>query len=81
MDVFIFIVAIVFIANYFSYKKEMAKLGTKVDHVEDNAMKNELDNVKQRLIVLERIVTDKNYDLNDELSSLTRKQNSAQRKE
>ena len=81
MDVFIFIVAIVFIANYFSYKKEMAKLGTKVDHVEDNAMKNELDNVKQRLIVLERIVTDKNYDLNEKLSNLTSGQQADQTKE
>ncbi len=70
MDVFIFIVAIVFIANYFSYKKEMAKLGTKVDHVEDNATQKELENIKQRLIVLERIVTDKQYDLNSQLSDL-----------
>lgn len=81
MDVFIFIIVIVLIANFFSYKKDMAKLGTKVDHVEDNAMKNELDNVKQRLIVLEKIVTDKNYDLNEELSNLTRNQQSAKTKE
>ncbi|MGJ8689529.1 MAG: hypothetical protein ACSHXZ_08415 [Gammaproteobacteria bacterium] len=70
MDVFIFIVAIVFIANYFSYKKEMAKLGTKVDHVEDSVTQKELDNIKQRLIVLERIVTDKNYELEKEISQL-----------
>lgn len=70
MDVFIFIVAIVFIANYFSYKKEMAKLGNKVEHVEDSVMQKELDNIKQRLIVLERIVTDKDYELNKEFSKL-----------
>lgn len=70
MDVFIFIVVIVFIANYFSYKKEMAKLGTKVDHVEDSVTQKELDNIKQRLIVLERIVTDKNYELEKEISQL-----------
>ena len=70
MDVFIFIVAIVFIANYFSYKKQMAKLGTKIDHVEDSATQKELDNIKQRLIVLERIVTDKNYELEKEISEL-----------
>lgn len=81
MDVFIFIVAIVLITNYFSYKKDMAKLGTKVDHVEDNAVKNELDNIKQRLIVLERIVTDKNYDLNEEISSLRRADTQSQTKQ
>tara|TARA_R100001377_G_C3188719_1_gene109642 strand:- start:870 stop:1115 length:246 start_codon:yes stop_codon:yes gene_type:complete len=70
MDVFLFIIAIVLIGNFFSYKKEMAKLGTKVDHAEDNAVKSELANIKQRLVVLEKIVTDKNYDLNEELSSL-----------
>lgn len=81
MDVFIFIIVIVLITNFFTYKKDMAKLGTKVDHVEDSAMKNELNNIKQRLIVLERIVTDKNYDLNEELSNLTRDQQSARSKE
>ncbi len=70
MDVFIFVVAIVLIINYFSYKKEMAKLGTKVDHVEDNMTQKELDSIKQRLIVLERIVTDKQYDLNAQISDL-----------
>ena len=70
MDVFIFVVAIVLIINYFSYKKEMAKLGTKVDHVEDNMTQKEQDSIKQRLIVLERIVTDKQYDLNAQISDL-----------
>jgi len=72
MDVFLFIIAIVLIGNFFSYKKEMAKLGTKVDHAEESATKNELDNIKQRLIVLEKIVTDKNYDLNEEISNLNK---------
>lgn len=70
MDVFLFVIGIVLITNYFSYKKQMAKLGAKVDHVEDSAVKNELNNIKQRLNVLERIVTDKNYDLNEEISNL-----------
>lgn len=72
MDVFLFIIAIVFIGNFFSYKKEMAKLGTKVDRVENSATQKELANIKQRLIVLERIVTDKRYDLNAEISELER---------
>ena len=81
MDVFLFIIAIVLIGNFFSYKKEMAKLGTKVDHAEENALKNELSNIKQRLIVLEKIVTDKNYDLNEEISNLNRGAQQAQTKQ
>lgn len=72
MDVFLFIIVVVLIGNFFSYKKEMAKLGTKVDHAEESAVKNELANIKQRLIVLEKIVTDKNYDLNEEISNLNK---------
>ena len=72
MEIFVFIVAIVLITNYFSYKKEMAKLGTKVDHVEDSVTQRELDNIKQRLVVLERIVTDKGYNLNEEIAGLNR---------
>lgn len=81
MDVFLFIIAIVLIGNFFSYKKEMAKLGTKVDHAEESAMKNELNNIKQRLIVLEKIVTDKNYDLNEEISNLNKGAQQAQTKQ
>jgi len=81
MDVFFFVVAIVLITNFFSYKKEMAKLGSKVDHVEDNAVKNELDNIKQRLIVLEKIVTDKRYDLNEEISNLNKGEPHSQTKQ
>lgn len=80
MDVFLFIIAIVLIGNFFSYKKEMAKLGTKVDHAENNAIKSELDNIKQRLIVLEKIVTDKNYDLNEEITNLNRGEQRVQSK-
>ena len=72
MEIFVFIVAIVLMTNYFSYKKEMAKLGTKVDHVEDSVTQRELDNIKQRLVVLERIVTDKGYNLNEEIAGLNR---------
>ena len=72
MEIFVFIVAIVLITNYLSYKKEMAKLGTKVDHVEDSVTQRELDNIKQRLVVLERIVTDKGYNLNEEIAGLNR---------
>jgi len=33
-------------------------------------IQKELDNIRQRLIVLERIVTDKNHDFNEELSKI-----------
>jgi hypothetical protein len=63
-------VLIVLITQYFEYRKSMTKLDRKVSSISDNEVQKELDNVKQRLIVLERIVTDKNYDLNDELSKI-----------
>jgi hypothetical protein len=63
-----FIVLIVLITQYFQYRKSMAKLNSKVSDINDNSIQRELDNVKQRLAVLEKIVTDKSYDLNDELS-------------
>ena len=65
-----YIVLIVLITQYFEYRKSMTKLDRKVSSISDNEVQKELDNVKQRLIVLERIVTDKNYDLNDELSKI-----------
>lgn len=74
MDLFnnfwFFIVLIVLISQFFDYRKSMAKLNNKVTDINDNAVQKELDNVKQRLAVLERIVTDKSYDLNDELSKI-----------
>lgn len=65
-----YIVLIVLITQYFEYRKSMTKLDRKVSSISDNEVQKELDNVKQRLIVLERIVTDKNYDLNEELSKI-----------
>jgi hypothetical protein len=70
MDIFYFIVAIVFIGSFFDYKKNQTRMNTKLDHIEDSAVLNELENVKQRLAVLEKIITDKNYDLNEEFSKL-----------
>ncbi len=58
------------ITQYFEYRKSMTKLDRKVSSISDNEIQKELDNVRQRLIVLERIVTDKNYDLNEEFSKI-----------
>jgi len=65
-----YIVLIVLITQYFEYRKSMTKLDRKVSSISDNEIQKELDNVRQRLIVLERIVTDKNYDLNEEFSKI-----------
>ena len=70
MEVFIFIVLIVLITQFFDYRKSMAKLNVKLGEVNDSQVQKELENVKQRLIVLERIVTDKNYDLNEEFGKI-----------
>lgn len=65
-----YIVLIVLITQYFEYRKGMTKLNHKVTSISENEIQKELDNVRQRLAVLERIVTDKNYDLNDELHKI-----------
>lgn len=70
MEIFAFIVLIVLIIQFFEYRKSMAKLKAKVGEVNDSQLQKELENVKQRLIVLERIVTDKNYDLNEEFGKI-----------
>lgn len=70
MDIFIFIVLIVLITQFFDYRKSMAKLNVKLGEVNDSQLQKELDNVKQRLVVLERIVTDKNYELNEEFGKI-----------
>lgn len=65
-----YIVLIVLITQYFEYRKSMTKLNHKVSSISENEIQKELDNVRQRLAVLERIVTDKSYDLNDELHKI-----------
>jgi hypothetical protein len=65
-----YIVLIVLITQYFEYRKSMTKLNHKVTSISENEIQKELDNVKQRLAILERIVTDKSYDLNDELHKI-----------
>lgn len=70
MDIFIFIVLLVLITQFFDYRKSMAKLNAKLGEVNEGQLQKELDNVKQRLVVLERIVTDKNYELNEEFGKI-----------
>ncbi|HBN14991.1 hypothetical protein QGM61_03080 [Pseudohongiella sp. SYSU M77423] len=70
MEVFTFIVLIVLITQFFEYRKSMAKLNAKMSEVNESAVQKELDAVKQRLVVLERIVTDKGYELREELGRI-----------
>lgn len=56
----------------FDYKKEQDKLRFQMQSIEDNAVQKELANVKQRLTVLEKIITDKTYHLHEEFDSLNR---------
>lgn len=65
-----YIVLMVLIGSYFDYKKSLLKIDKKMNRMEDGAVQKELENIKQRLAVLERIVTDRNYELRDELSRL-----------
>ncbi len=65
---------IVFITEYFKYKKSTdAQLGTLRKELELNSTKELQDEVvqlKERIVVLERIVTDNSYDVDRKIRSL-----------
>jgi Na+-transporting methylmalonyl-CoA/oxaloacetate decarboxylase gamma subunit len=67
---FAFVLPIVMVGTWTSHKKEMAKANANLNNSEKQNMQNELAAVKSRLEVLEAIVTDKKYQLNQELSKL-----------
>ena len=67
---FAFVLPIVMVGTWTSHKKEMAKANTNLNNSEKQNMQNELAAVKSRLEVLEAIVTDKKYQLNQEISKL-----------
>ena len=66
----IFVLPIVIIGVWTSHKKEMTKLNVSLNDSEKDNMKNELAAVKTRLEVLEAIVTDKKYQLHQEITEL-----------
>jgi len=66
----IFVLPIVIIGVWTSHKKEMTKLNASLNDSEKDNMKNELAAVKTRLEVLEAIVTDKKYQLHQEITEL-----------
>lgn len=70
---FFFVAPIVVIGTWTSHKKEMAKLNAELNSSEKQNMENEFAAIKSRLEVLEAIVTDKKYQLNQEFSELEKR--------
>jgi Na+-transporting methylmalonyl-CoA/oxaloacetate decarboxylase gamma subunit len=67
---FAFVLPIVMVGTWSSHKKEMAKANANLNNSEKTNMQNELASVKNRLEVLEAIVTDKKYQLHQEITEL-----------
>ena len=67
---FAFVLPIVFVGIWTSHKKDMLTLNMELNDSEKQNMVNELAAVKTRLEVLEAIVTDKKYQLAQEISEL-----------
>ncbi|MCW8107209.1 hypothetical protein OPS25_01655 [Alteromonas ponticola] len=67
---FAFVLPIVFIGMWTGHKKDMAKMNIELGKSEKQNMLNEFSAIKKRLEVLEAIVTDKKYQLNEEFNSL-----------
>ncbi|HTR01041.1 MAG TPA: hypothetical protein VMH83_13665 [Candidatus Acidoferrum sp.] len=65
-----FVLCISAMGMFFDYRKQQMKMMMKMNEMEQGAVQKELQDIKQRLVVLERIVTDKNYSLHEEFSSL-----------
>ena len=68
------IIVIVFIGNYFKYKTLMAeKMGALKNEVQNNStveLEKEIGALKERIAVLESIVTDRSFNLERKISSL-----------
>lgn len=67
---FAFVLPIVFVGVYTSHKKEMAKMNIELGKSEKQNIANEFAAMKARLEVLEAIVTDKKYQLNEDINRL-----------
>ncbi|MES2624785.1 MAG: hypothetical protein V4628_05875 [Pseudomonadota bacterium] len=68
--VFLFVFALSAMGMFFDYRKQQLKMMEKMNQMEEGTVQRELTAVKQRLAVLEKIITDKRYDLNEEINSL-----------
>lgn len=65
---------IVFITEYFKYKRRTsAQIGELRQEIDDNStdeLKAEIQDLKERIVVLESIVTDRSYDIDRKISNL-----------
>ncbi len=67
---FTFVLPIVIYGIRIGHKETMAELMADSDHVRADTLAAELAEVKERLAVIERIVTDGSYDLDKEIRRL-----------
>jgi len=70
----VLIVAIIFtslaVQRYFAHKTEVKKIESEGSGAENKVLKQELDALKQRVEVLEKIVTDSGYQLKEQIKGL-----------
>lgn len=74
MAVMVPVSLIVFITEYFKYKRSTdARFGDLKKQLHENStqeLENEIAGLKERIVVLESIVTERGYDLNTRISNL-----------
>ena len=74
MAVFLPISMIVFISEYFKYKRatndKLGKLKQELESKSTEEMEEEIASLKERVIVLESIVTDRSYEIERKISNL-----------
>lgn len=70
LTLFGFVLPIVFAGIWTTHKKEMADAASQLDDSEKRALQAQLKHVTERLQVLEAIVTDQKYQLNQEIAEL-----------
>lgn len=74
MAIFVPISMLVFVNRYWDYKKktsaELGKLQQQMDSQSTEALEKQVRDLKERVVVLESIVTDRSYDLERKIGSL-----------
>ena len=56
--------------DYFKYKTKMKELEAKLNESQKVKMSDEIGSMKHRLVVLEKIITDKGYEIDNEIDKL-----------
>lgn len=71
MHIFEFIVVVLILAGVLEFLKQRKKLNA-AEHTssEQQTFRQELADLKDRVVVLEKIITDKGYDLKSEIDDL-----------